>query len=243
MTIEPALRIENVDAGYAYTPVLHDVSIEVAPGEVVAILGPNGTGKSTLLRTVAGIVRPTRGRIFLDGVDVSRLSPHKLVAAGIAQSPEGRRMFPYMSTEANLRSGAYVRSDRKQVEVDIEDFFAKWPVVERRRRSPAGLLSGGEQQIVALGRALMSRPKVLLLDEPSLGLAPVLVGRVYEGLREVVADRAQSVLLVEQNARQALGLADRVMVLVAGRIVYSGKASDITAGEVADLYFMRATKD
>lgn len=242
MTSEAVLRVERIHAGYAYTPVLHDVSIDIAGGEVVAILGPNGTGKSTLLRTISGIVRPTRGRILLDGVDVTRVPTHKLVASGIAQSPEGRRMFPYMSTEANVRSGAYIRTDRDAVEADIDDFFSKWPVVERRRRSPAGLLSGGEQQIVALGRALISRPRVLLLDEPSLGLAPVLVSRVYDGLREIVAGRAQSVLLVEQNAKQALELADRVMVLVAGRIVHSGNAADITASEVADLYFKRVTK-
>jgi branched-chain amino acid transport system ATP-binding protein len=238
----PVLEIDRVRAGYAYTPVLRNLSLTVGQGQVVAILGPNGAGKTTLLRTVSGVIRPTVGRIVLDGTDITRMATNKIVAAGVAQSPEGRRMFPHMSAEANLRVGAYTRKDRGQIDADIDDFFELWPVVGRRRKSPAGLLSGGEQQIVALGRALLARPKVLLLDEPSLGLAPVLVSAVYDGLRKMVAERSQSVLLVEQNAKQALKLADVVNVLVGGQIVFSGPADAVTASDVADMYFASAAK-
>lgn len=231
------LGIDRVKAGYGQTPVLRDVSISVGHGQVVALLGPNGAGKTTLLRMVSGIVRPTVGRVLLEGLDITRMAPHRIVKAGITQSPEARRMFPYMTTEENLSIGAFTRTDRNQVEADIEHFFDLWPEIDRRRKSLAGSLSGGEQQIVALGRALLSRPKVLLLDEPSLGLAPVLVSRVYEGLRAMVAERSQSVLLVEQNAKQALVLASAVNVLVAGEIVFSGPTDAVAAADVAKMYF------
>jgi len=231
------LQIERLRAGYANTPVLRDLTLDLEQGEVVAVLGPNGAGKSTLLKAVSGMIRPSYGTVRLDGTDITAMAANRRVRHGLAQSPEGRRMFPYMTTEENLRIGAYTRRDRERIDEDVEHFFSLWPVIERRRTSPAGLLSGGEQQIVAIGRAVLAEPKVLLLDEPSLGLAPVLIEDLYDGLRRTVRERHQSVVLVEQNAEQALKLADRVHVLVGGEIVHSGPAADITAADVAGLYF------
>lgn len=231
------LEIENLRAGYLHTQVLRDVDLSVEDGQVVAVLGPNGAGKSTLLKAISGVIRPTAGRITLDGKDITNLPPHHRVRAGLSQSPEGRRMFPYMTTEENLRIGGYTCRNRQTVDEGIEAFFEEWPVVARRRHSPAGLLSGGEQQIVAIGRAILAEPKVMLLDEPSLGLAPVLIASVYDGIRRMVRERRQSVILVEQNAEQALELADWVCVLLGGRIVHRSRASEVDANDVASMYF------
>jgi branched-chain amino acid transport system ATP-binding protein len=231
------LEARGVWAGYGTAPVLRDLSLEVEKGQVVAVLGPNGAGKTTLLRTLSGVLRPSAGTMAFDGNDLTRLKTHEIVKAGIAHCPEGRRMFPYLSTEANLRIGGFVRDDRDQLDRDVDRFLDRWEnIVGRRRNSPAGQLSGGEQQLVALGRATLSNPKLLMLDEPSMGLAPVAVQQMYGAIREL-AEGAQSILLVEQNARHALGLADVVCVLVAGRIVHVGPASELTAEDVVGMYF------
>jgi len=231
------LELKGVHAGYGVGQVLHDVSFTVAPGEVVALVGPNGAGKSTTLDVISGVLRPSRGRLAWEGQDLGRMSPAKVVTSGVAHCPQGRRVFPYMSTEANLRVGAYTRKDRSAVKAEVDEFLAAWPILDRRRSSNAGTLSGGEQQILAIGRSLMSRPRLLLLDEPSLGLAPVLISQVYEVLQHTMSERPLSVLLVEQNVVQALTLASRVLVLAGGRIVFEARAEDTDADEVASHYF------
>jgi branched-chain amino acid transport system ATP-binding protein len=230
------LRVEGLHAGYGATRVLRGVDLEVAEGEVVAVLGPNGAGKSTLLRVLSGVRAPSAGKVEVDGRDLAGRRPHEYVAGGVVHAPEGRRMFPFMDTEANLRIGGFTRRDRDALAREIDGFFASWEPITNRRDTEAGQLSGGQQQIVALGRALMAKPRLLLLDEPSLGLAPVAVQRMYQGLREL-RDGSNSILLVEQNARHALALADRVLVLVAGEIVHSGPTGAITPEQVAELYF------
>ncbi len=232
------LSVEGLHAGYGVTEVLSGVSFDVREGEVVAILGPNGAGKTTLMRTLSGLLAPAGGRVSFDGADVTGARPERAVAAGMVHCPEGRQMFPLLSTEANLRLGGYRRRDRHELERDVGAFLDRWPMIGRRRTSPAGQLSGGEQQIVALGRALMARPRLLLLDEPSMGLAPVAVQQMYAAIRDLAAG-GQSILLVEQNARQALSVADSVRVLVGGRIVHSGTADSLTPEDVAELYFHR----
>ena len=235
------LRVEGLHAGYGATRVLHGIDMHVSEAEVFALLGPNGAGKSTLLRALSGVNTPTAGRIEVEGRDLTGRRPDEYVACGVVHVPEGRRMFPYMNTEANLRIGGFRRRDRGRLEREIDEFFAHWEPITERRHVQAGQLSGGQQQIVALGRGLMANPKLLLLDEPSLGLAPVAVQRMYKGLREL-AESGQSILLVEQNARHALGLADRVLVLVGGQVVHSGPTSEITPEQVAEFYFRSTTK-
>lgn len=231
------LQLDNIHAGYGPTKVLHGVSLEVPDKRVVAVCGPNGAGKSTLLRVIArqGVV--DRGDITWEGRSILTVKPPQVVRAGIALCPEGRRVFPGMSTRENLMMGAYCRKDRAQVDRDIDDYLDLWPVIKRRLNSAAGLLSGGEQQIVAIGRALMSTPKLLLLDEPSLGLAPVLIDQVYTGLKELVAGRDMSVLLVEQNVVKAMELCDSVSVLGEGRINFMSDVAQTTPDEVGSHYF------
>jgi branched-chain amino acid transport system ATP-binding protein len=231
------LVAKNITAGYGVTRVLHDVALHVGPGEVLAVCGPNGAGKSTLLRVLARQLRSTSGDVSFNGESLLKDSPSRVVERGIALCPEGRRVFPRMTTEENLQLGAYTRKDRKAIHAEIEDYFERWPVIARRRHSAAGLLSGGEQQIVAIGRAMMSEPSLLLLDEPSLGLAPVLIDQVYEGLKALVGRTGISVLLVEQNVHKALELCDRIAVLTDGQIVFEAAASETTADEVGSHYF------
>ncbi len=231
------LKVTDLTAGYGITRVLDDLSLEVRTGEVLGVCGPNGAGKSTLLRTLAGQLRPLAGDLEYQGRSLLRASPAAIVGRGIALCPEGRRVFPRMTTEENLVLGGYTRRDRHAVAEDVERYFDAWPVIARRRHSPAGLLSGGEQQIVAIGRAMMSRPSLLLLDEPSLGLAPVLIDQVYDGLKTLVGDSDISVLLVEQNVTKTLELCDRICVLTSGHVVFESSAADTTADEVGGHYF------
>jgi branched-chain amino acid transport system ATP-binding protein len=220
------LTIEGVHARYGPVEALRGLSLEVRAGELVCLIGANGAGKSSTLRAISGLLRPTRGRIRLEGREIHHLDPDRILALGIAHCPEGRRVFPYLTVEENLRMGAWVRRDRRAVEQDLDRMCAHFPILAERRAQAAGTLSGGEQQMLAIARALMARPRLMLLDEPSLGLAPTLV----EATLAIVADirrRGTTVLMVEQNAYQALRMADRAYVMETGRIVLEGRASEL----------------
>jgi branched-chain amino acid transport system ATP-binding protein len=230
------LELISVASGHGQTPVLHGVSLEVAAGEIVALIGANGAGKSTLLNTVMGLVRLSGGDIRFDGNSIARLPTPVIVRAGLAEVPERRQLFGTMTVEENLRMGAYTRTDRAEVAAALEEQFRAFPILGERRRQAAQTLSGGEQQMLAIARAMMSKPRLMLLDEPSLGLAPLLVTQI---MSQIAALRAAggTVLVVEQNARAALGIADRGYVLENGRITVSGKAADLLGNQaVQDAY-------
>ena len=227
------LKVEALDCRYGLFQAVRDVSFEVASGETVALIGANGAGKSTLLRALAGAHRPHAGTVTFDGVDVTRLPAHRRVSLGIALVPEGRRLFPSLTVEENLRvAAAGNRSGRWNVQAVLEAF----PLLQPRRRMPAATLSGGEQQAVAIGRALMSNPRLLLLDEVSLGLAPVVVDAVYRSLANVINEGA-TVLLVEQDLTRALRVADRVICMLEGRVVLQGNAASLDRDRVVGAYF------
>jgi branched-chain amino acid transport system ATP-binding protein len=232
------LTVEGLRAGYGKVEVLHDVGLAVAPGRIVALIGANGAGKTTLLKTISGLIRPVAGTIAFEGRDIARRPAHKIVALGISHVPEGRAILRRMSVVENLRMGAYVRSD-SEVENDIAGAMARFPVLAERRHQPAGTLSGGEQQMLAIARALVARPRLLLMDEPSLGLAPKLVTGIFHTLRQL-RDEGKTILLVEQNARQALQVADHAYVMERGRIVLAGTgASLLDTPEVQRTYLGR----
>jgi branched-chain amino acid transport system ATP-binding protein len=219
----PLLRVEDLEAGYGAIVALHGISLTVSAGEIVTIIGANGAGKSTTLNAVCGVVRARRGSVTFDGRDLTRVPAHEVVRLGLAQSPEGRKIFPRLTVLENLEMGAFTRRDPAGVKADIEKYYAMFPILEKRKHQPGGLLSGGEQQMLAIARALMSRPKLLLLDEPSLGLAPQIVVQIFDIIRELNKG-GMSVLLVEQNARMALKVAHRGYVLETGRITFTDKA-------------------
>jgi branched-chain amino acid transport system ATP-binding protein len=232
------LTVGGLRAGYGKVEVLHDVGLAVAPGRIVALIGANGAGKTTLLKTISGLIRPVAGTIAFEGRDIARRPAHKIVALGISHVPEGRAILRRMSVVENLRMGAYVRSD-SEVENDIAGAMARFPVLAERRHQPAGTLSGGEQQMLAIARALVARPRLLLMDEPSLGLAPKLVTGIFHTLRQL-RDEGKTILLVEQNARQALQVADHAYVMERGRIVLAGTgASLLDTPEVQRTYLGR----
>ena len=220
------LRVANVSAGYGGFQALFDVSVEVRAGESVAVIGPNGAGKTTLLRLVSKLIEPTRGDVLFDGATIAPLPAHKVVERGIAHVPENRRLFPRLSAEENLRMGAF--TSRRQYAERLEQVYALFPRLKEKRRQAAGTMSGGEQQMCAIGRALMSGPKLLLLDEPSAGLAPVVVQSMFELVRRICA-QGYTVLVVEQNIRQVLKVVSRAYLLEAGRIVQSGTAAELLA--------------
>ena len=220
------LTVDNVVTAYGHVMALKGVSLEVHEGEVVCLLGANGAGKSTLINTVSGILRPRSGRVLFGGRDITGVKASKVVGLGVTEVPEGRGIFAQMTVQDNLLMGAHLRPDAAGVEQDLQAMYGRFPVLAERRRSKAGVLSGGEQQMLALARALMARPKLLLLDEPSMGLAPLLVQSVFETIKQIAASGV-TILLVEQNARLALEIADRAYVLENGELAMSGKASEL----------------
>jgi branched-chain amino acid transport system ATP-binding protein len=220
------LTLKSLQAGYGRLPVLKGISLHVRPGEVVTLIGGNGAGKTTTLRTICGLLPARKGAIEFAGHDLTRLTPERIVSLGLALVPEGRRVFRSLSVTANLELGAYHRPDKGQVRRDLEELRQRFPILQERSHQAAGTLSGGEQQILAIGRALMARPRLLMLDEPSMGLAPRMVTQVYQILGELKA-AGTTILLVEQNARAALKMADRGYVLETGRIILDGSAADL----------------
>ncbi|MCE7947477.1 MAG: ABC transporter ATP-binding protein [Chloroflexi bacterium CFX4] len=220
------LEIENLSVNYGGIQALQALSLSIAQGEVVTLIGANGAGKSTTLRAISRIVNARQGRILFEGKDISRLSPHEVVRLGVAHSPEGRRVLTRQSVYDNLMLGAYIRNDTANIKADIDLQFKRFPRLQERRNQLAGTLSGGEQQMLAIARALMSRPRLLLLDEPSLGLAPLIVREIFSIIRELHAEGV-TILLVEQNASLALQNADRGYVLEAGILTITGKSSEL----------------
>ena len=220
------LELKGVDALYGRIRALREVTISVDQGEVVALIGSNGAGKTTTLRTISGLMHPPSGTITFDGKDISRLPAHQIVGLGICQSPEGRRLFPRMQVIDNLRMGAFLRNDAAGIHKDMERVFELFPRLKERTTQLAGTLSGGEQQMLAIGRALMSKPKLLMLDEPSLGLAPILIETIFQIVREINA-QGIPILLVEQNATKALEVAHRAYVLETGSIVQTGTGKEL----------------
>jgi branched-chain amino acid transport system ATP-binding protein len=230
------LTVENVVTAYDQIVALKGVSLTVEAGDVLCLLGANGAGKSTLINTISGILRPRSGKVTFEGRELVGMKASRIAGLGIAQVPEGRGIFAHMTVYENLLMGAHLRKDAGRVQEELEAAYERFPVLAARGRQKAGVLSGGEQQMLALARALMSKPKLLLLDEPSMGLAPLMVGAVFENIREI-ARSGVTILLVEQNVRLALQLANRAYVLQNGEIVISGTASDLMESElVKDAY-------
>ena len=227
---EPMLKIDNIDVYYGAIHALKGISPEVNEGEIVTLIGANGAGKSTTLRTISGLLKPKTGSITFLGQSIAGVRAHEIVKKGISQVPEGRRVFAEMTVMENLDLGAFVRKDKAGIQQDLKHVFELFPRLEERKNQSAGTLSGGEQQMLAMGRALMSRPKLLLLDEPSMGLAPLLIKEIFNIIVDINKS-GTTVLLVEQNANMALSIANRAYVLETGRITLSGKAQDLAASE------------
>lgn len=222
------LTLENISVNYGAIEALNNISIHIEKGEVVTLIGANGAGKTTTLRTITSLLEPKNGRVMFEGKQINGIAAHKLVAMGIAMSPEGRGVFANLSVRENLEMGAYLRHDKKKISDDMEKGFAMFPRLKERQQQKAGTLSGGEQQMLAMSRALMSRPRLLLLDEPSLGLAPLVVHTIFAAIEEI-RSRGTTILLVEQNANAALHHSDRAYVLETGRIVMEGDSKELAA--------------
>ncbi len=222
------LTIENISVNYGAIEALTGVSLHVGQGEVVTLIGANGAGKTTTLRTITGLLEPTVGRILFEGQEIQGVPTHRLVARGISMSPEGRGVFANLSVRENLQMGAYLKSNRAEIAEDMHRAFQMFPRLKEREAQKAGTLSGGEQQMLAMSRALMSRPRLLLLDEPSLGLAPLVVHTIFEAIEDI-RGRGTTILLVEQNAHAALKHSDRAYVLETGKIVMEGPSADLAA--------------
>ncbi|BAF58254.1 MAG: ABC transporter ATP-binding protein [Pelotomaculum sp.] len=222
------LSVTNLQVFYGTIQALHGISFEVREGEIVTLIGANGAGKSTTLRTISGLIRPKEGKIEFNGQDITRMPAHKIVQMGIAHVPEGRKIFPNLTVRENLLMGAYTRADKAEIAASLENVFARFPRLKEREKQVAGTLSGGEQQMLAMGRGLMCKPKLLILDEPSMGLSPILVEEIFNIIREINRG-GTTVLLVEQNAFMALQIASRAYVLETGRIMISGPAYELQA--------------
>ena len=225
------LELRNVDTYYGNIQALKGISIDVEEGEIVTLIGANGAGKSTTLMTICGVTPPRSGEIFFMGTPIQKMATDKIVAMGIAQVPEGRRIFPTMSVVENLEMGTFLRRDKVDIQKDIEYVFDLFPILAQRRNQAGGTLSGGEQQMLAISRALMARPRLLLLDEPSLGLAPLIIKQIFEIIRKINEESNTTIFLVEQNANQALKLADRGYVMENGRITLADRAEHLLSDE------------
>ncbi|MDE4097603.1 ABC transporter ATP-binding protein [Phaeobacter gallaeciensis] len=235
---EPLLEIKNLESFYGPIMAIRGVSLKVDKGQIVTVLGANGAGKSTLLKTISGIMDPEKGEVLFDGKPIQGQEPHKIVSQGIVHVPEGREVFPLLTVNENLSLGAYTRSDRAEIEKDREMVFDYFPILAERRDQEAGTLSGGQQQMLAIGRGLMLRPKIMLLDEPSLGLSPLLVQEIFAILRRLNAEEHVTMMLVEQNARIALELADVGYVMEIGRIVMDGSADRLMQSEDIQAFYL-----
>lgn len=220
------LEIKGLEVYYGVIQAIKGISFEVNEGEVIALIGANGAGKTTTLQTITGMLKPTAGEVIFEGQDISKIPGHKIVTMGMAHVPEGRRVFAELSVYENLKLGAYTRKDKDEIAESLQRVYRSFPRLEERKSQLAGTLSGGEQQMLAMGRALMSKPKIILMDEPSMGLSPILVEEIFNIIREISAD-GTTVLLVEQNAKKALAIADRAYVLETGKIVLSGDAKEM----------------
>jgi branched-chain amino acid transport system ATP-binding protein len=220
------LKISDIDVFYDKIHAIKGISFEVKEGEIVTLIGANGAGKTTILKTISRLLSPSEGVILYNDIDLNEIQPHQMVDMGMAHVPEGRRIFAQMTVLENLQMGAFIRKDQRDIQLDLEKIFKKFPRLEERKSQLAGTLSGGEQQMLAMGRALMSRPKIILLDEPSMGLAPILVDEIFNIIKEI-NDDGTTVLLVEQNANRALHIADRAYVLETGKIIMEGNASEL----------------
>jgi branched-chain amino acid transport system ATP-binding protein len=220
------LEVRGLHCRYGKVGVLKGISLEVREGELVSLIGANGAGKTTTLKAISGLVPPVGGQILFQGEDITSAPARRILALGIAHCPEGRRVFPYMTVQENLEMGCYLRADRARIGSDMERIFARFPVLAERRSQPAGTLSGGEQQMLAIGRALMSRPRLVLFDEPSLGLAPTMVERTFEIIAEIRKE-GTTVLMVEQNAYAALEMCDRSYVLESGEVTLHGSGAEL----------------
>lgn len=220
------LKVEKLNVHYGVIHALKDVSMEVKEGEIVSLIGANGAGKTTLLQTISGLLKKTSGEVMFLGKSMNKVSAKNIVKEGITQVPEGRHIFPGMSVYENLLMGAYLRKDKDGIKKDLQDIYQRFPILEKRSSQDASTLSGGEQQMLAMGRALMARPKILLLDEPSMGLAPILVKEIFNIIKDI-NEKGTTVLLVEQNAKMALSIADRAYVMETGNIVMTGTGAEL----------------
>ena len=224
------LEIKNLQVNYGMIQAIKNVDFHVEEGEVVALIGANGAGKTTILHTVSGLLTPVQGSVIFDGTDITKIPGHKIVSMGMAHVPEGRRVFANLSVLQNLKMGAFTRKDKDEIEDSLQYVFSHFPRLDERRKQLAGTLSGGEQQMLAMGRALMSKPRIILMDEPSMGLSPIFVNEIFD-IIQTVSKSGTTVLLVEQNAKKALSIADRAYVLETGKIVMEGKASELLDNE------------
>ena len=224
------LKVENLVVRYGMIEAIKGISFEVNDGEIVTLIGANGAGKTTTMHTISGLLKPAEGAILLDGVDITKIPAHKIVMMGLAQIPERRRVFASQTVEENLDLGAFTRKDKEGIAQDLERVYTLFPRLKERKKQLAGTLSGGEQQMLAMGRALMARPKILLLDEPSMGLSPLLVKEIFRIIEEI-NKQGTTILLVEQNAKMALAIADRAYVLETGKITLEGSGHELAASE------------
>ena len=220
------LEVKDLEVYYGMIQAIKGISFEVNKGEVIALIGANGAGKTTTLHTITGLLSPKKGSVIFEGEDITKIPAHKIVSMGMAHVPEGRRVFADLSVYENLKLGAYTRKDKENLNKDLENIYKRFPRLAERKNQSAGTLSGGEQQMLAMGRALMSKPSIILMDEPSMGLSPILVNEIFD-IIESISKSGTTVLLVEQNAKKALSIADRAYVLETGKIVTSGKASEL----------------
>ena len=220
------LEVKDLEVYYGVIQAIKGISFHVDKGEVIALIGANGAGKTTTLHTVTGLISPKKGHVLFEGKDITKVPAHKIVSMGMAHVPEGRRVFAELSVYENLKMGAYTRKDKNEIEESLKNVYKRFPRLEERKKQMAGTLSGGEQQMLAMGRALMSKPKIILMDEPSMGLSPIMVNEIFDIIRSV-SESGTTVLLVEQNAKKALSIADRAYVLETGKIVLEGKAKDL----------------